>query len=150
MLSALLLEILASVFIPQLSSIFFIVCGASADVNAVDDDAFVDRNDQAGPAVDDFGADQICVVRVDGDFDLWGGHFKFVCFHQVDRVECRLLPELAAAGLMEGGHLFVGDTVIFENIIDVFDIDLGHFGSLAFLVQQQTFTDFSMHRAHKV
>lgn len=44
--------------------------------------------------VDDYGADQICVVRVDGDFDLWGGHFKFVCFHQVDRVECRLLPEL--------------------------------------------------------
>ena len=51
---------------------------------------------------------------------------------------------------MEGGHLFIGDAVIFENIIDVFDIDLGHFGSLAFLVQQQTFTDFSMHRAHKV
>ena len=89
------------------------------DVNAVDDDAFVDRNDQAGPAVDDFGADQICVVRVDGDFDLWGGHFKFVCFHQVDRVECRLLPELAAAGLMEGGNVNVCDPFRLSSAVKI-------------------------------
>ena len=107
MLSALLLEILASVFIPQLSSIFFIVCGVSADIDAVDDDAFIDRNDQADPAVDDFGADQICVVWVDGDFDLRRGHFKLFGFHQVQQIEYRLLPKLSIAGLVEAGYVNV-------------------------------------------
>ena len=113
MLSALLLEILASVFIPQLSSIFFIVCTASADLNAVYHNAFVNRDDKAGSAIDSIGHDHVSVVRINRNLYLRCRHFELVGFHQVYRIEDRLVAKFAVAGFMENRNFFVGNAIAF-------------------------------------
>ena len=88
------------------------------DRQAVDRDA-VGGDQQILPPVDDPGLHQVTALRVHGDSGLRRGHLEFSALDEVGGVEGRVVAELLATPLQEGGHPLLRDRALLQNIPDL-------------------------------